>query len=150
MRQQILEVLISSSVLILALALLRILLRGKISPRLQFGLWLLVAVRLLVPVSLGQSPASVMNYVPERQMSEILGGPHFQKLVPVERGPLHRHGKPLAGEIALHQRERLKVDDGIIFSVQDMDMRRIVLFAKQVHFDRKAIEPSDKQDITIP
>ena len=69
-------------------------------------------------------------------MSEILGGPHFQKLVPVERGPLHRHGKPLAGEIALHQRERLKVDDGIIFSVQDMDMRRIVLFAKQVHFDR--------------
>ena len=45
MRQQILEVLISSSVLILALALLRILLRGKISPRLQFGLWLLVAVR---------------------------------------------------------------------------------------------------------
>ena len=72
MRQQILEVLISSSVLILALALLRILLRGKISPRLQFALWLLVAVRLLVPVSLGQSPASVMNYVPEQQMSEIL------------------------------------------------------------------------------
>ncbi len=69
-------------------------------------------------------------------MSEILRGPHFQKLVPVERGPLHRHGKPLAGKIALHQRERLKVDDGIIFSVQDMDMRRIVLFAKQVHFDR--------------
>ena len=83
-------------------------------------------------------------------MSEILGGPHFQKLVPVERGPLHRHGKALTGEIALHQRERLKVDDGIIFSVQDMDMRRIVLFAKQVHFDRKAIEPSDKQNITIP
>lgn len=83
-------------------------------------------------------------------MSEILRGPHFQKLVPVERGLLHGHGKALAGEIALHQRERLKVDDGIIFSVQDMDMRRIVLFAKQVHFDRKAIEPSDKQNITIP
>lgn len=72
MRQQILEVLISSSVLILALALLRILLRGKISPRLQFGLWLLVAVRLLVPVSIGQSAASVMNYVPQQQMTAIL------------------------------------------------------------------------------
>ena len=72
MRQQILEVLISSSVLILALALLRILLRGKISPRLQFGLWLLVAVRLLVPVSIGQSAASVMNYVPEQQMAAVL------------------------------------------------------------------------------
>ena len=68
----------------------------------------------------------------------------------MECGPLHGHGKPLAGEIALHQLERLKVDDGIIFSVQDMDMRRIVLFAKQLHFDRKAIEPSDKQNITIP
>ena len=72
MRQQILEVLISSSVLILALALLRILLRGKISPRLQFALWLLVAVRLLVPVSIGQSAASVMNYVPQQQMTAIL------------------------------------------------------------------------------
>ena len=72
MRQRILEVLISSSVLILALALLRILLRGKISPRLQFGLWLLVAVRLLVPVSIGQSAASVMNYVPEQQMAAVL------------------------------------------------------------------------------
>ena len=56
MKQQILEVLVSSSVLILALALLRILLRGKISPRLQFGLWLLVAVRLLVPVRSGRAP----------------------------------------------------------------------------------------------
>ena len=72
MKQQILAVLISSSVLILALALLRMLLRGKISPRLQYALWLLAAVRLLVPVSVGASPASVMNYVPEQQMSEVL------------------------------------------------------------------------------
>ncbi len=72
MNRQILEVLVSSSVLILALALLRVLLRGKISPRLQFALWLLVAVRLLVPVSIGESRASVMNYVPEQQMAAAL------------------------------------------------------------------------------
>ena len=72
MNQQILAALISSSVLILALALLRVLLRGKISPRLQYALWLLAALRLLIPVSLGASSASVMNYVPEQQMSEVL------------------------------------------------------------------------------
>ena len=71
MSQQILEVLVSSSILILALALLRLLLRGKISPRLQYGLWLLVAVRLLVPVSVGASPASVMNYVPQRAVTAL-------------------------------------------------------------------------------
>lgn len=54
-----LEILISSSVLILALALLRLVLRGRISARLQYALWLLVALRLLVPVSLFHSPVSV-------------------------------------------------------------------------------------------
>ena len=55
------EILISSTVLILALAGLRCLLRGKISPRLQYGLWLLAALRLLLPGTLAKSPVSVMN-----------------------------------------------------------------------------------------
>lgn len=41
-----LEILISSSVLILVLALLRLVLRDKVSARLQYALWLLVLVRL--------------------------------------------------------------------------------------------------------
>ena len=72
MSRQLLEVLVSSSVLILALSAMRLALRGKISPRLQYGLWLLVAVRLLVPVSIGESRASVMNYVPEQAMAQAL------------------------------------------------------------------------------
>lgn len=59
-----LDILISSSVLILALCALRFFLRGKISPRVQYGLWLLVALRLLIPVCFGESRASVMNFVP--------------------------------------------------------------------------------------
>ena len=47
-----LEILISSTVLILALAALRVFLRGKLNPRLQYALWLLAALRLLLPVSL--------------------------------------------------------------------------------------------------
>lgn len=72
MNRQLLEVLVSSSVLILALSAMRLVLRGKISPRLQYGLWLLAAVRLLVPVSIGESPASVMNYVPEQAVEQAL------------------------------------------------------------------------------
>ena len=81
MNRQLLEVLVSSSVLILALSAMRLVLRGKISPRLQYGLWLLVAVRLLVPVSIGESRASVMNYVPEQAMVQALE----QTPAPVQR-----------------------------------------------------------------
>ena len=55
------EVLVSSTVLILALTALRFLLRGRISPRLQYALWLLAALRLLLPGTLAKSPVSVMN-----------------------------------------------------------------------------------------
>ena len=41
---------VSSSVLILVVIALRYVLRGKLSLRMQYALWLLVLVRLLVPV----------------------------------------------------------------------------------------------------
>lgn len=56
------ERLVTSSVLIGAVLLLRFLLRGRISRRMQYGLWILVAIRLLLPLSI-PSPASVMNAV---------------------------------------------------------------------------------------
>lgn len=46
------EILITSSVLILALLVLRRVFREKISRRAQYALWLLVLARLLIPVSL--------------------------------------------------------------------------------------------------
>lgn len=55
------EILITSSVLILVLAALRYALRGRISLRLQYALWLLVALRLLVPIQFGQFQFSVSN-----------------------------------------------------------------------------------------
>ena len=61
---------ISSSVLIAVVIALRFALRGKISLRMQYALWLLVLVRLLVPVSFGTSDLSVMNAVPERFPTE--------------------------------------------------------------------------------
>ena len=64
---------VSSSVLILVVIALRYVLRGKISLRMQYALWLLVLVRLLVPVSFGATDLSVMNAVPERAPTEQQG-----------------------------------------------------------------------------
>ncbi len=52
---------VTSSVLILIVIMLRFILRGKISLKLQYALWLVVLIRLVVPVALFESPASVMN-----------------------------------------------------------------------------------------
>lgn len=60
----ILEVLVTSTVLIAGIFCLRKLTLGKISMRLRYGLWLLVAVRLLLPLSVGTSAFSVMNLLP--------------------------------------------------------------------------------------
>ncbi|MDE7133009.1 MAG: DUF4825 domain-containing protein [Lachnospiraceae bacterium] len=45
------EIVITSSVLILCIMLIRVIFRGKISSRLQYALWFLVALRLIVPSS---------------------------------------------------------------------------------------------------
>lgn len=57
------EWIISSTVLTAVIIALRFVLKGKISPRLQYALWALVLIRLLLPFSIGSSSLSVMNQV---------------------------------------------------------------------------------------
>ena len=59
------EWIVTSSVLIAAVTALRYLLRGRISLRLQYALWAVVLLRLLLPVQLGQTSFSVLNAVEE-------------------------------------------------------------------------------------
>lgn len=54
---------VTSSVLILVVVALRHFLKGRISLRLQYALWALVLLRLLIPASIITSPVSVMNAV---------------------------------------------------------------------------------------
>ena len=63
------EVLLTSSVLILALVLLRRGLRGRIDPRLQYALWLLVVLRLLIPGSLFPAPVTVSGALSDWEAS---------------------------------------------------------------------------------
>ena len=55
------EWIISSSVLIVLLIVLRYFFRKRLAMRVWYALWLVVAVRLLVPVSFSESSLSVMN-----------------------------------------------------------------------------------------
>ena len=55
------EILITSSVLILAVLAIRQLFKRVLSRRLQYGLWALVLVRLLVPVSLPAVNFSILT-----------------------------------------------------------------------------------------
>ncbi len=64
------EWIVSSSVLIAVVLLLRSVLKGKISLRLQYALWTLVLVRLMVPVSFGDTALSVGNLTQKAAASE--------------------------------------------------------------------------------
>lgn len=57
------EWIVSSSVLIALVIGIRYLFRNKLAMRARYALWLLVAVRLLVPVAFSESYLSVMNYL---------------------------------------------------------------------------------------
>lgn len=55
------EILITSSVLILSVIVLRLLFRSKVSRKLIYGAWLLVALRLLIPIQFGQLDFSILT-----------------------------------------------------------------------------------------
>ena len=59
------EWIITSSLLILIVLLVRRLFRGRLSLRLQYALWLVVLVRLLIPGTVFHTGLSVLNYLPQ-------------------------------------------------------------------------------------
>ncbi|MGN0160486.1 MAG: M56 family metallopeptidase [Lachnospiraceae bacterium] len=85
----------TSTILIIAVLVLRGVLRGKISFRLQYALWLLVLVRLLVPVTLFPSSWSVLNVIPDRdiQTGEITTeGQHNGQSAVISQKPSYQTG----------------------------------------------------------
>ena len=55
------EHLITSTVLIVCILLIRMLFGNRTSQRLKYGLWLLAAVKLLLPLPLYETDFSIMN-----------------------------------------------------------------------------------------
>lgn len=67
-----LEWVVSSAVLTALIIVLRFVLKGKISLRLQYALWALVLLRLLVPVSFGGTGISVSNLTQKAAETETV------------------------------------------------------------------------------
>ncbi len=97
------EWILSSCLLIVAVVILRKVLQGKLNLRLQYGLWALVLIRLLLPLSIGNSVLSVQNlqnlqnhrdFRPERAPVEVqMEMPSTQEL-PVPAIPQQEESKP--------------------------------------------------------
>ena len=66
------EILVTSSILIAVISLLRLILRKRVSKRLIYATWLLVALRLLIPVQFGQFQFSVTTAVEKIQQQSPL------------------------------------------------------------------------------
>lgn len=67
-----LEWIISSSVLLLVVIGLRFALRGRLRPQLQYALWALVLLRLLLPVSFGSASFSAGNAAQALEQSDYV------------------------------------------------------------------------------
>lgn len=81
------EILLTSSVLIAALLVLRFFFRRSIPRRVQYALWGLVLLRLLVPVELPALPVSVLNAGQEAREAVAVTMEQPVYLVPVQRTP---------------------------------------------------------------
>lgn len=77
------EWIISSSVLIAVVILLRYALRGKLDLRLQYALWAVVLLRLLIPVSFGAAPFSVLNAAPAEHFTTTTAGANLDQPAPL-------------------------------------------------------------------
>lgn len=93
------EIILTSSALILVIALLRRVLRGRISPRVQYALWLLAALRLLIPGTLFPAPVSVVGAAAE--LREVLQpavlAPAEPEAPPPQQPPPEGPASPPAG-----------------------------------------------------
>ncbi|MBP3413568.1 MAG: M56 family metallopeptidase, partial [Oscillospiraceae bacterium] len=77
-----LQLILSSSVLILILLAVRSLLRKKLSLRLRYALWLLVALRLLIPIQFGHSSLSLANFIQREESIQEQTQVHVQVHIP--------------------------------------------------------------------
>lgn len=121
-----LPIVVTSSVLILVLAVLRYALRGKISLRLQYALWLIAAVRLLVPVSFGSLPVSVLNAVPPaEELGSLYTAPWQEELTGAggDRVTLHDYRPVQLGPAS---------EDNTVTYVDRYDVAHHVTYQKQI------------------
>lgn len=68
------DIIITSSILIFAVLLIRYFAKGRLAPALQYALWFPVALRLLLPIPLWNSSFSVLNLIPDSPVTDEMMG----------------------------------------------------------------------------
>lgn len=121
------EMILTSSVLILALLLLRFCFRNLIPRRVQYALWALVLLRLLAPVELPALPLSVLNAGQQTQEAVSITMEQPVYLMPVQRTP--------AAEVPSAQSARpgeiVETGDSFGYPVLSQDGQTVTKYAKQ-------------------
>lgn len=104
------EILTGATFLIFIVMLLRCLTRGRISMRFRYSLWLIVMVRLILPVSFGNSPFSVMNLAwrwPEEMVKDAetvhSGGSSYVETVPAGESSFGVQSDEVIGNVQLSE-----------------------------------------------
>lgn len=87
------EWIVASSILILLIIGIRACFRNKIALRARYALWLVVALRLLVPLSFSESSLSVLNFL------RLMPDPEGQAGIPAQTHEMPNRGSAAAGEI---------------------------------------------------
>ena len=110
------EWMISSSGLMVSVLLVRVLFKKKIPPCLGYALWLVVALRLLLPISISGTAISILNLLPRQD--SLWGG--------------NRHN---AGQIIYEQDDRVKAPEELIIE-RNME-------AAESDFGKKEVQNAD-------
>ncbi|MEG1858558.1 MAG: M56 family metallopeptidase, partial [Pseudoflavonifractor sp.] len=122
------EVLLTSTVLIAALLLLRFCFRKTISRRVQYALWALVLLRLLLPLSLPALPVSVLNFGQSTQnaVAGSMARPIY--VLPVDRVPASQ--VPAAEQI--RPGELVPTGDSFGYPVLSQDGQTVTKYAEKL------------------
>ncbi len=80
------ETLITSSVLIAALIIIRTVFKGRLRSTVRYSLWLIAVIRLMMPAGLTESPLSIMNFVSGEESGIISHEEQDNELFPVSSG----------------------------------------------------------------
>ena len=136
MAAMMLEIVLTSSVLILIILLLRAFCRKRIKPTLRYALWLIVAVRLILPFSLFSSNASVMNFFGKAGIVEL----------PAQSADI----TPSAPTDIVNDTPAVDGSDDA-YTPEDIIAPEVLPPLEQGYTDQiSSVNPADKADISLP
>jgi hypothetical protein len=87
----------------------------------------------------GKLPASFQR----REHAERLRFPHGEKLLLVRGSPFEDERAGLCGEVAFFERERIEIKDTVLFPIENVDVRGIMLPAEKIHLHDDPIKSGD-------